>query len=458
MINLGPGKNKDEVGYMLVSGCRAYFDQFEDDAPAVGNEATDEVETVEERVEDAETDEDGRVGRAEAVTVASMQRSAREDDRRGDGAAAVEEVAPTVAEMDLAGGLEEGEEGVEDPQQPGEAGVEVPLQPSDTRDAMERVGRDTACADVGVGGVDLACNLQQRTEKDVGFLKSCASRVKRKAAKEAQRVDVDEPEATEKTQNEVDDDTHKKRAVEFWEGGVAEVRMLANAQAAKIAEADVLQKADAEARRIAARIEATDASKIAEEEAKSAETPEAHKTAEEEEKKNASAEASKNAEVEAKRKEAAEASKLADEEAKRKEAAEASKLADEEAKRKEAAEASKLADEEAKRKEAAEAAKLADEEATRKEAADAQKAAEEEAQKAENDAMILEDQGVQRRADVEPIQSAADDRIGREEHMTVAANRGEDGVGPWVRRFLGNTMERSSRGVEDGAARVVVER
>ncbi|CAI5982739.1 unnamed protein product [Closterium sp. NIES-64] len=312
MINLGPGKNKkDEVGYMLVSGCRAYFDQFEDNAPAVGNEATDEVETVEERVEDAETDQDGRVGRAEAVTVASMQRSAREDDRRGDGAAAVEEVAPTVAEMDLAGGLEEGEEGVEDPQQPGEAGVEVPLQPSDTRDAMERVGRDTACADVGVGGVDLACNLQQRTEKDV--------------------------------------------------------------------------------------------------------------------------EASKNAEVEAKRKEAAEAAKLADEEAKRKEAAEASKLADEEAKRKEAAEASKLTDEEAKRKEAAEAAKLADEEAKRKEAADAQKAAEEEAQKAENDAMILEDQGVQRRADVEPIQSAADDRIGREEHMTVAADRGEDGVGPWRR-------------------------
>ncbi|CAI5961839.1 unnamed protein product [Closterium sp. NIES-64] len=314
---------------MLVSGCCAYFDQFEDDAPAVGNEATDEVETVEERVEDAETVQDGRVGRAEAVTVASMQRSAREDDRWGDGAAAAEEVAPTVAETDLVGGLEEGEEGVEDPQQPGEAGIEDPLQPSDTRDAMERVGRGTACADVGVGGVDLACNLRQRIEKDVGFLKSCASRIKWKAAKEAQRLDVDEPEATEKVQKEVDDDMHKKRAVEFREGGVAEAGMLANAQALKIAEADVLQKADAEARRIKAR-NLEEASKLADEKGKRKEAADASKSAEEEANKEETPEASKIAEEEAKRKEAAEASKPATEEEK-KEAAEASKLADEEA-------------------------------------------------------------------------------------------------------------------------------
>ncbi|CAI7753585.1 unnamed protein product [Closterium sp. NIES-53] len=301
----------------------------------ISTKATDEVETMEEMVEEAVVNQDGRVRRTEGVMVASVQRGAREEERCREGAVAVEEVAPRgvleeerargggrqlrFAEEELAGILEEGEEGVEDPQQPSE--VELATEPN--------VGRHG----------------------------------------EARRVDVDDPTASEEAQKKAEEEAEKKMEEEMQESAVAEARMIADAETPKIAEAEVVKKAVVEAQTIAA----------AETEKKAA--AEALKIADAEAQKKAEAEVQKKAEAEAQKKAEAEAQKKVEEEAQKKVEAEAQKKAEAEAQKLAEAEVHKKANAEAPTRAMADAHKTADGEAQKYLEAKAQKRAEVEERK-----------------------------------------------------------------------------
>ncbi|CAI7776543.1 unnamed protein product [Closterium sp. NIES-53] len=145
------------------------------------------------------------------------------------------------AEEELAGILEEGEEGVEVPQQPSE--VEMATDPNVSFLGAQEIC-DAAGAGMGVvGEEDLASNVRQRTEEDAGYLKVHLLRVKRKAVEKARRVDVDDQTASKEAQKKVEEDVEKKMEEEMQESAVAEARMIADAETPKIVEAEVVKKA-----------------------------------------------------------------------------------------------------------------------------------------------------------------------------------------------------------------------
>ncbi|CAI5493034.1 unnamed protein product [Closterium sp. Naga37s-1] len=364
---------------MLVSSCRACFDHFEEDALAVGNEATDEVETMEERVEDAVANQDVRVRRTEGVMVASVQRGAREDERHRGGAAVVEEAAPRVAEVSYswrsqapgpgewsAQADERARNGARqirflervrrsarretETQREGVGmltgnlqGIDEAVQTSEGVLEEERAG-------VGVvGEEDLTSNVWQRTEEDAGYLKVSLPRVKWKAVEEARRVDVDDPTVSEEAQMKAEE-VEKKMEEEMQESVVAEARMIADAETPKIVEAEVVKKAAAEAQRIAA----AETKKKATAEALKIADAEAHKKAEAEAQKKAKAEAQKKAEAGVQKKAEAEAA-----------AADAHKMAE--------GEAQKYLEAEAQKRAEAEELKIAEAEVQQTPRAEAQK-------------------------------------------------------------------------------------
>ncbi|CAI7743218.1 unnamed protein product [Closterium sp. NIES-54] len=180
------------------------------------------------------------------------------------------------AEEELAGILEEGEEGVEDPQQPSE--VELAMDPNVSFPGAQEM-RDAVGAGVGVvGEEDLANNVRQRTKEDAGYLKTSTT----------QRL-------PEEAQKKAEEEAKKKIEEEMQKNVVAEARMISDAETLKITEAEVVKKAAAEAQRIAVaetkKKAAVEALKIADAEAQKKAEAEAHKKAEAEAQKKAGEEA-----------------------------------------------------------------------------------------------------------------------------------------------------------------------
>ncbi|CAI7902941.1 unnamed protein product [Closterium sp. NIES-54] len=285
----------------------------------ISTKATDEVETMEEMVEEAVVNQDGRVRRTEGVMVASVQRGAREEERCREGAVAVEEVAPRVVEKSYS-----------------------------RRSRAPGPGEWSAQAD------ERARNGARQLSGRHG---------------EARRVDVDDPTASEEAQKKAEEEAEKKMEEEMQESAVAEARMIADAETPKIAEAEVVKKAVVEAQTIAA----------AETEKKAA--AEALKIADAEAQKKAEAEVQKKAEAEAQKKAEAEAQKKVEEEAQKKVEAEAQKKAEAEAQKLAEAEVHKKANAEAPTRAMADAHKTADGEAQKYLEAKAQKRAEVEERK-----------------------------------------------------------------------------
>ncbi|CAI5981311.1 unnamed protein product [Closterium sp. NIES-65] len=200
-------------------------------------------------------------------------------------------------ETDLASVADEGEEGVEDPQLPSQVEqaeehwrkvadekrmVEAEAKSrraeemqrrsdggtdptvsfpgtGDIRDAWERGARAAARAHVGEAGEELASNVRQHIEEDRGYVKVRLPSLKRKAAEEARRGDVDVPEnsgeAKKKEESNAGAKAHKMVEVEAHQNAEdaahrfvdAEAVLTAEDGAPKEAESAAQQKVGAEA-------------------------------------------------------------------------------------------------------------------------------------------------------------------------------------------------------------------
>ncbi|CAI5519094.1 unnamed protein product [Closterium sp. Naga37s-1] len=130
----------------------------------------------------------------------------------------------------------------------------------DIRQAWERGARAAARAHAGeAGGEELASNVRQHIEEDTGYVKVRLPSVKRKAAEEARRGDVDVPEnsgeAKKKAQSNAGAKAHKMAEVEAHQKAEdaahrfvdAEAALTAGDGAPKKAEAAAQQKVGAEA-------------------------------------------------------------------------------------------------------------------------------------------------------------------------------------------------------------------
>ncbi|CAI5949027.1 unnamed protein product [Closterium sp. NIES-64] len=200
-------------------------------------------------------------------------------------------------EIDLASVADEGEEGVEDPQLPSQVEqaeehwrkaadekrmVEAEAKSrraeemqrrsdggtdptvsfpgtGDIREAWERGARAAARAHVGEAGEELASNVRQHIEEDRGYVKVRLPSLKRKAAEEARRGDVDVPEnsgeAKKKEESNAGAKAHKMVEVEAHQNAEdaahrfvdAEAVLTAEDGAPKEAESAAQQKVGAEA-------------------------------------------------------------------------------------------------------------------------------------------------------------------------------------------------------------------
>ncbi|CAI5962721.1 unnamed protein product [Closterium sp. NIES-64] len=200
-------------------------------------------------------------------------------------------------ETDLASVADEGEEGVEDPQLPSQVEqaeehwrkaadekrmVEAEAKSrraeemqrrsdggtdptvsfpgtGDIREAWERGARAAARAHVGEAGEELASNVRQHIEEDRGYVKVRLPSLKRKAAEEARRGDVDVPEnsgeAKKKEESNAGAKAHKMVEVEAHQNAEdaahrfvdAEAVLTAEDGAPKEAESAAQQKVGAEA-------------------------------------------------------------------------------------------------------------------------------------------------------------------------------------------------------------------
>ncbi|CAI5947669.1 unnamed protein product [Closterium sp. NIES-65] len=177
-------------------------------------------------------------------------------------------------ETDLASVADEGEEGVEDPQLPsqvkqaeeqwrkaadekrmGEAEAKSrraeemqrrsdgDTDPTvsfpgtgDIREAWERGARAAARAHVGEAGEELASNVRQHIEEDRGYVKVRLPSLKRKAAEEARRGDVDVPEnsgeAKKKEESNAGAKAHKMVEVEAHQNAEDAAHQFVDAEAA----------------------------------------------------------------------------------------------------------------------------------------------------------------------------------------------------------------------------------
>ncbi|CAI5956516.1 unnamed protein product [Closterium sp. NIES-65] len=192
-------------------------------------------------------------------------------------------------EIDLASVADEGEEGVEDPQLPsqveqaeeqwrkaaddkrmGEAEAkrrraeemqrrsDGDTDPTvsfpgtgDIREAWERGARAAARAHVGEAGEELASNARQHIEEDRGYVEVRLPSVKRKAAEEARRGDVDvaenSGEAKRKAQSNAGAKAHKMAEVEVDQNAEDAAHRFVDAEAALTAEDGTPKEAEAAA-------------------------------------------------------------------------------------------------------------------------------------------------------------------------------------------------------------------
>ncbi|CAI5984567.1 unnamed protein product [Closterium sp. NIES-64] len=192
-------------------------------------------------------------------------------------------------ETDLASVADEGEEGVEDPQLPsqveqaeeqwrkvadekrmGEAEAKSrraeemqrrsdgDTDPTvsfpgtgDIREAWERGARAAARAHVGEAGEELASNVRQHIEEDRGYVKVRLPSLKRKAAEEARRGDVDVPEnsgeAKKKEESNARAKAHKMVEVEAHQNAEDAAHRFVDAEAALTAEDGAPKEAESAA-------------------------------------------------------------------------------------------------------------------------------------------------------------------------------------------------------------------
>ncbi|CAI6007517.1 unnamed protein product [Closterium sp. NIES-65] len=192
-------------------------------------------------------------------------------------------------ETDLASVADEGEEGVEDPQLPSQVEqaeehwrkaadekrmVEAEAKSrraeemqrrsdggtdptvsfpgtGDIREAWERGARAAARAHVGEAGEELASNVRQHIEEDRGYVKVRLPSLKRKAAEEARRGDVDVPEnsgeAKKKEESNAGAKAHKMVEVEAHQNAEDAAHRFVDAEAVLTAEDGAPKEAESAA-------------------------------------------------------------------------------------------------------------------------------------------------------------------------------------------------------------------
>ncbi|CAI5989361.1 unnamed protein product [Closterium sp. NIES-64] len=397
-------------------------------------------------------------------------------------------------ETDLASVADEGEEGVEDPQLPSQVEqaeehwrkaadekrmVEAEAKSrraeemqrrsdggtdptvsfpgtGDIREAWERGARAAARAHVGEAGEELASNVRQHIEEDRGYVKVRLPSLKRKAAEEARRGDVDVPEnsgeAKKKEESNAGAKAHKMVEVEAHQNAEdaahrfvdAEAVLTAEDGAPKEAESAAQEKVGAEAVKGAEAVARKEAGAAAELTSEAVELMVVEAVAQKESEAMASqkdeAAAQQNDEADAHKESAAAAQQKDEGAAPRMVEAEAQKESEAAAQQKEEGAAPKMVEAEAQK--ASEAAALQKEEGA------APKMVEAEAQKASEAAALQKEEGAAPKMVEAEAQKASE----------AAALQKEEGAAPkMVEAEAQKASEAAALQKEEGAASNMVE-